>query len=563
MRIIKRLDIYLLKAYLQLFAGTFFICLFIFLMQFTWRYVNELIGKGLSTEVLAQFFWYATLTLVPMSLPLAILLAALISFGNLGERLELLSMKAAGISLLRILRPIFIFVALLGVGSYFFQNKVTPEATKQLGALVWSMKQKSPELEIPEGIFYNEIPGYNLFVEKKDVETGMLYGIMIYSMNGSYEDAQIVLADSGRLQSTADHMHLKLTLWGGERFQNLTSQGGQMMRASVPYMRETFNKEVDIITFDDNFNVMDASLFSNDAATKDIHSISRGIDSLNHRIDSVGHSVYASTLQSQMSRDLPRDCEDSAKIAASVATQQPLDSVMAHLTNAQKQDVWRNASNRTRQLQNDYEFRAATSSEDNASLRKHHIEWHKKFTLSVACLVFFFIGAPLGAIIRKGGLGMPVVVSVLIFIFYYIINVSGEKMAKNGDWDITFGVWLSSMVLAPIGAFLTYKSNKDSTMFNIEGYTLPLKKLWKRITSFSLRRKKEEERIEEADKLEGRENVEKLEKPDKLEELGNLEKLENLEELDNLENPEQPTAQAISESTAPPQDKENNVNTDI
>lgn len=484
MRLFKRLDLYLLKAYLQLFAGTFFICLFIFLMQYTWRWINDLVGKGLSLEVLAQFFWYATLTLIPPSLPLAILLAALITFGNFGERLELLSMKAAGISLLRILRPIFLFVAALCIGSYFFQNKVAPEATKQLGALVYSMKQKSPELEIPEGIFYNEIPGYNLYVEKKDIKTGILYGIMIYSMSNGYEDAQIVLADSGRMQSTADHMHLKLTLWGGERFQNLSSQGGQMMHASVPYMRETFNKEVDLISFDGNFNVLDASLFSGNAETKDIDAINKGIDSLTHRIDSVGHAIYASTLQSQMTRDLPTAYKDSAKIVTSAASQQPFDSIMAKLTDAQKQNVWNNATNRARQLQTDYEFRAMANIDDNTFLRKHYVEWHRKFTLSLACLVFFFIGAPLGAIIRKGGLGMPVVVSVLIFIFYYIINVSGENMAKQGEWNITFGMWLSSMILIPIGAFLTYKSNIDSTLFNIEGYTLPLQKLWSTVKNF-------------------------------------------------------------------------------
>ena len=491
MRIFKRLDLYLLKAYLQLFAGTFFICLFIFLMQYTWRWINELVGKGLSYDVLAQFFWYATLTLIPISLPLAILLAALITFGNFGERLELLSMKAAGISLLRIIRPIFLFVAVLCAGSYYFQNKVTPKATMELGALVYSMKQKSPELEIPEGIFYNEIPGYNLYVEKKDLKTGMLYGIMIYSMSNGYEDAQIVLADSGRMQSTADRMHLKLTLWGGERFQNLSSQGGQMMRANVPYMRETFQKEVDLISFNGNFDVMDASLFSGNAETKDIGAIQQGIDSLTHHIDSVGHAIYAAALQSQMARNLPTACKDSAKIVASAATQQPFDSLMARLSDAQRQEIWRNASNRTRQLQNDYEFRAMTQADSHTALRKHHVEWHRKYTLSLACLVFFFIGAPLGAIIRKGGLGMPVVVSVLIFIFYYIINVSGEKMAKQGAWDITFGMWLSSMILIPIGMFLTYKSNIDSTLFNIEGYTLPLKNLWNKIKSLRKNRQTE------------------------------------------------------------------------
>lgn len=484
MRIIKKLDIYLLRAYLQLFGGTFFICLFIFLMQFTWRYVNELIGKGLTADILAKFFWYASLTLVPLSLPLAILLAALITFGNFGERLELLAMKAAGISLLRIFQPIFLFVALISFGSFFFQNKVGPEATKQLASLVWSMKQKSPELEIPEGIFYNEIPGYNLFVERKDRENGMLYGIMIYETSNGYEDAQIILADSGRLQSTADRKHLKLTLYGGERFKNMASQGGEMLRASVPYMRETFAKEVDLIPFDGDFNITDAELFSGNAATKDLTAITQGIDSLTERTDSIGKSIYSFMCSSQLQRSLSDGRPDSAKVVASVDRQAPLDTLISGLSETQRKEVWRVATMRTQQMQSECEFRDMTTFTENRTLREHLLEWHKKFTLSVACIVFFFIGAPLGAIIRKGGLGMPVVVSVLIFIFYYVINVSGEKLAKTGDLDIVFGVWLSSMVLAPIGIFLVYKANGDSAMFNIEGYTLPLKRFVKRMKEF-------------------------------------------------------------------------------
>lgn len=481
MRPVKRMDSYLLKAYLQLFAGTFFISLFILLMQFMWRYVNDLVGKGLSLDVLAEFFWYATQTLVPMSFPLAVLLASLITFGNFGERLELLSMKAAGISLLRILRPIFLFVLLVSGISFYFQNRVTPEATKQLAALVNSMKQKSPELEIPEGTFYQiEKTGYNFFVERKDMKTGMLYGIMIYNTTSGYQDMQIVLADSGRLQTTADRQHLKLTLYGGERFQNLQNQGnGNMMKASIPYMRETFLQEVDLIQFNSEFEVMDASYFAHDARTKDIGTIEAGIDSLRHRIDSVGHDIYAANLTSTMrlNRVLSSGRKDSSQVVAMVAKAEPFDSLMAHLPDGTRQDVWREAAQKSLQMRNDCEFRAYGTDEDNYILRRHRIEWNKKFTLSLSCLLFFFIGAPLGAIIRKGGLGLPVVVSVLIFIFYYILDTSGEKMAKEGEWDVVFGVWMSTMVLAPLGAFLTYKANQDSGVFNMEVYRMVFRRL--------------------------------------------------------------------------------------
>lgn len=489
MRLIKRLDAFLLKAFLQLLAGTFFVCLFVFMMQFTWRYLDELIGKGLSTEILAKFFWYTGLTLVPMSLPLSILLASLITFGNLGEKLELLSMKAAGIPLLRILRPLLVFVIILSGASFYFQNRIGPEASKQLAALVWSMKQKSPELEIPEGQFYSAIPGYNIYVEKKDQQTGMLYGVMIYSNTGNYEDTQIVLADSASLRSTADKMHLQLTLYAGERFRNMDAQSGNMMKASVPYMRETFEREVDLIAFDGNFDLMSSDQFAHNAATKDIRNISLGIDSLTHRIDSVGHAVYAHQLSSTMKRELGSKHNDSLKIVKEVALSEPFDTLYIHLSKDKKQAAMRQAKSTVRQLQAEYDFRQLMSNEDNYILRLHRIEWHKKFTLSVACLVFFFIGAPLGAIIRKGGLGVPVIVSVLIFIFYYIVNVSGEKMAKSGQWYIPFGVWLSSMVLAPIGTFLTIKSNNDSVVFNIEGYKMFFMRLFGLRSSRKLNRK--------------------------------------------------------------------------
>lgn len=473
MRIIKRLDIFILKAFLQLFAATFLICLFVYMMQYTWRYIDELIGKGLSPDILGKFFWYMGLTFVPYAMPPAVLLAALITFGNMGEQLELLSMKAAGIPLLRVLRPIAVFVVVICGLSFYAQNHIAPEATKQLASLLWSMKQASPELDIPEGSFYSEIPGYNIFVERKDPKTGMLYGVMIYS-SASGDDTQIVLADSARMQGTADKMHLMLTLWNGERFRNMDARSANMMKAEVPYMRETFSHEVDLIAFDANFNVMDASLFAGNAATKDLENIRLGIDSIEHHIDSVGRTFYNMQLNNVMQRNIvsEKGRKDSVKIVSRVEETQSFDSLYAALTMEQLQSTIRTATSKVRQEKAEYEFREILTNEDNRMLRLHYVEAHRKFTLSLACLMFFFIGAPLGAIIRKGGLGMPVIISVSIFIFYYIINASGEKMAKSGVWYIPFGVWMSTMVLTPIGVFLTYKANQDSAVFNIDGYRM-------------------------------------------------------------------------------------------
>lgn len=489
MRIIKKLDIYIIKGFLQLFAGTFFICLFIFVMQFLWKWMNDLIGKGLTIDLLARFFWFSSLTLIPMSVPLAVLLASLISFGNLGERFELLSMKAAGIPLIRILMPLIIVATFISGGSFFFQNKISPYATRELSRLAWSMRQKSPELEIPEGIFYSEIPGYNLFVEHKDPKNGMLYGVMIYTNANGYNDTQIVLADSGRMQSTSDKMHLKLTLWGGERFRNMDAQQGSMLHANVPYMRESFIQEVDIIPFDANFNMMDADLFSHNAKAKDRNEIQHSIDSISHVADSSRHAVYASIQQWHMNKAIPYGHPDSLHIVEAASRMPDFDSIYIALHDEQRAKSWRSALNHAETMLAECQFRALETGDRNLNLRKHRIEWYKKHTMSLACLLFFFIGAPLGAIIRKGGLGVPVVVSVIIFIFYYIINQAGENNAKVGAWTIESGTLLSTAILLATGIFLTHKANTDSVVFNIEGYQIFFMRLFGLRPSRKLNRK--------------------------------------------------------------------------
>ena len=480
---------YILKNYLLLFAGTFFICLFIFIMQFMWMYIDELVGKGLSWDILFEFFFYASLTLVPMSMPLAVLLASLITFGNMGEKLELLSMKAAGVPLVRILCPIFIVASLVCVVSFVFQDKVQPRATKQLATLLWSMRQKSPELDIPEGIFYSDIPGYSIFVQKKDAKTGMLHGVMIYSLTDGYQKMEIVLADSARLQGTEDQKHLKLTLYGGERFRNMDSQTGNMLKANIPYMRETFLVEEDMIPFDASFNMMDANLFNGDAKTKELVTILSGIDSLNNVSDSIGHHYHKTVRNQYLKGAFPMEVKDSADLIARALAQEPLDSTYHNLTADKRKTVLRSALSNAQSTKAEFEFRGMTTENLNMTLRYHHMEARKKFTNSLACLIFFFIGAPLGAIIRKGGLGVPVVVSVLVFIFYYIVNAGGEKMAKSGEWAVWFGIWLSTMVLAPIGLFLVSKANKDSVVFNMEGYQNFFKRLLGIRTKRKLNRK--------------------------------------------------------------------------
>ncbi len=467
MRLIKRLDLYILKKFLPLFVGAFCICLFVFMMQFTWRYIDELIGKGLSLDILAQFFWYMAITLVPTALPLAVLLASLITFGNMGEQLELLSMRAAGVPLLRIMRPIMVLVVALTGISFYFQNKTSPEAQINLRTLLISMKQAQPAVEIPEGVFYNEIPNYNLYVKKKNAATGMLYDVIIYKTDQGFERQQIVLADSGRLEMSADKLHLKLDLWQGAQFGDPPMQNtmGQAQTTS-PFNRETFGYKQFLIDFDSNFALMDQALLRNMPQAKSMREIEQSVDSMQRGLDSIGHRNYEEARERwyAMPALLPAD---SARLAKKTL---PFDTLLARTDATARHNARQMAMRTIRSAQSELEWKSQNVKEEYNLVRRHQVEWHQKMTLSLACLLFFFIGAPLGAIIRKGGLGLPAVVSVFIFIFYYAINTAGMKQARDGSLDMIVGMWVSSAVLLPFGIFLTYKSNKDSVVFNAEVY---------------------------------------------------------------------------------------------
>lgn len=463
---IKKLDIYIIKQFGMLFIGAFFICLFVLMMQFLWKYVNDLIGKGLSLDVLAQFFWYMALMLVPQALPLALLLSSLISYGNLGENSELTAIKAAGVSLVQSFRSLIVVAVLIMFASFYFQNNIGPDANRKLGQLLVSMKQKSPELEIPEGIFYNGIPQCNLYVEKKNLETGKLYGVMIYRMTDSFEDAAIILADSAMLQSTEEKKHLVLTLWSGEWFENMRSQelAGS---ASVPYRRETFFHKTIVIDFDGDFNMMDAGAFSNNAKTKGIGQISRDLDSLNQVYDSIGIAYYKDVQITYGNANIKPAEKKQAK-ALFQKEKLNIDSVFAKLSNEQKANVINSALSRVQQQMTDLEFKSLLTSDGDNLIRQHKIEMINKFIMALSCLLFFFIGAPLGAIIRKGGLGVPIIISVVVFIIFYILNNTGYRMARGGMWTIWFGESLAPVVLIPLACWVTYKANNDSTVFNID-----------------------------------------------------------------------------------------------
>lgn len=468
---IKKLDIFIAKQFGLLFVGTFFICQFVLMMQFLWRYIDDLIGKGLSMEILAQFFWYMGLMLVPQSLPLAILLSALISFGNLGETSELTAIKAAGISLLQSFRSLIVISVFISLASFYFQNNIGPSANMKMAQLLISMRDKSPETQIPVGVFYDGIPNSNIYVQKKDNETGKLYGIMIYRMTGSYEDQAIILADSAMIQSTADKKHMLMTLWSGEWFENMQSQA-LADAASVPYRRESFIMKRIVIKQDNDFNLTDASLLSNNARGKSLQQITHTIDSIDLKYDSIGKASYKemryvymplTNIKQQKIKDF------KAKKGDDKTNFDVLESYNK-LTPADKQQALATAQNTVARQISELEYRSMITQDGDTLIRFHKIEAYNKFTTAFSCLLFFFIGASLGAIIRKGGLGIPIIVSVLVFITYYILDNSGYRMAREGIWSVWFGKLLSTLVLTPLAVFVTYKAHNDSMVFNLDLY---------------------------------------------------------------------------------------------
>ncbi|MFV0581324.1 MAG: LptF/LptG family permease [Parabacteroides gordonii] len=483
----------MLQTFLPLFIMTFGICLFIVLMQFLWRYIDDMVGKGLGIPVLGEMFFYAALFLLPMALPLAILLASLMTFGNLGERLELLAMKSAGVSLIHIMRPLMITIGIISIGAFFFQNNAMPVVQVKLYSLLYSMRQKSPELDIPEGVFYGEITGYNVYVKQKDNKTGLLKDVMIYDYSDGFNNARVIKADSGRLKTSADKLFLVLSLFNGESFENLKNQTGSAgAKVAVPYRRETFGTKEILIEFDANFTRTDESFMQNQYMGKKLNDLQTSIDSMTVRLDSIkalnAKSVYEMSYRRTFSK--PKREEGNQAGSSQVNNTDSLkkkqdepaiiidfDSLYQAQPASGKAALLVRAKSNIESVKADYYFKAATMGDEAYKVRRHLTEWHKKFTLSFACMVFFFIGAPLGAIIRKGGLGMPVVISVILFIFYYIVDNIGFKMARDGVWEAWEGMWLSSAVLAPLGIFLTYKAVNDSVILNADTYLNALKNL--------------------------------------------------------------------------------------
>jgi len=483
----KKLHLFILKSYLGPLAMTFFISLFILVMQFLWKYVDDMVGKGLETPVLAELLFYATLQVVPMALPLAILLASLMTFGNLGENYELTAIKAAGVSLPRTMKPLIAITILISISAFWFSNNVLPYANLKLYSLLYSVKQAKPELEIKEQVFYDGIDNFRIKIDRKNNETNLLHDIMIYDHRDRLnKNSNVTIADSGRLQISSDKRNMVLTLLDGVRYDEKVSSNNKRLkdRDLQRFRRDIFKEQIALIELQGlNFDRTDENLFTGYDRMKNLNQLNYAIDSFNVQrgkfVDRLSRTSENFYFQNARYSAKKKNHENSLAFIDSVEVLNA-DTLFSKLTIHQRKMAVESALRRAQENSNQMtEDIRQIDAQDN-KIRKHSMEVHRKFTLSFACFIFFFIGAPLGAIIRKGGLGMPVVISVLFFIVYYIIDTMGAKMAREAIWPVYQGMWLSSSILLPLGIFLTYKSATDSTLLNSDAYIIFFRKLFKR-----------------------------------------------------------------------------------
>ncbi len=485
-------------------------------MQFLWKYIDDLAGKGLEWTIIAELILYASARLVPMALPLAILLSSIMTFGNMGENFELTAVKSAGVSLQRFMMPLIILTIAISIGAFYYSDYIIPYTNLKTGALIYDVKNQRPELQIKEGMFYNGIEGYSIKIAKKNYKTNLLQNIMVYDHSDNKNNVKVTIADSGYMRMTADERNIILTLYNGYTYEEIEeSKKKRVKEKTYPHERQKFEKQVVIFELTGlDFSRSDEDLFKNNFQMLNLKQLEYAEDSLvNEHKGQIARFAKSHTTSNYFKKEiimLNEVVKQSKKINKNTKRKINEEIPKSKLTKAiTKEDnntinynfnidsAYSNLKNRDQDQAMQYALNYARAAQNNIinsqkqfnykaeRIRRHQIEWHRKFSLSFACLVFFFIGAPFGAIVRKGGFGTPVVISILFFILYYIISISGEKFAREAVMPAYIGMWLSSFILMPLGIFLTWKATTDSVILNADTYLLFFKKLFKRLSKKS------------------------------------------------------------------------------
>ncbi len=464
----KKLHVLLLKSYLGPFVLTFFIVLFIFVMQFVWKHIDDFVGKGLEWYVIVELLLYASANLVPMSLPLAVLLSSIMTMGSLAEHYELVAMKSSGLSLFRIMLPLIAFILLVAMGAFYFNNTVSPYANLKFKSLLWDITKKKPSMELKEGVFYNGIEGYSIRVMDKDKDSKTLHDVLIYQHDQqSPGNRRVIRAKEGEMIKSPGGQNLMLHLRDGVSYDEIVSAD----RDAVPHTKTVF--EEDFITMDlSGFDLQrtDEDLWKSHMKMLSMSQLREAIDSLHHQSAKRKEEVSSYLMRSISIQDT------SSTVGAAIPDSVQL-ATYTTLKLADRRQVVSVAMNMTRNSKNYMTRSKEELTGRKEFINKHKLEWHRKLTLSFACILLFFIGAPLGAIIKKGGLGLPVIFSVLFFLVFHITSISGEKMVDSGKLSPFYGMWLSTIALLPIAIFLTYKAAKDAALFDNDAYV----RLWDKL----------------------------------------------------------------------------------
>lgn len=482
----KKFYLFIIKNYLKAFIPTFLIVMLILLMQVIWLYVDELIGKGLDWLIILELMFYFSASLIPQALPLSVLLASIMTFGNLGESYELVAAKASGISIWKMFRPMFGVMMMVALFGFFVSNVLIPKANLKKGSLLYDVRQQKPALAIKAGVFSQDIPGITIRVGDKDRKTQELKDLIIYDQRESQLHPVIIYAKRGTMTMSEDKRYMLLTLFQGGRYEELEKVKGYYY--SQQHSTMTFNEER--IAFDMNsfkFNRTDENLFKHHWEMLNVIELQHATDSLDDlamvKYEDLKGLIKPYYYFTRAMGDSSQSVPDSMKIAVSSNE----SDITSHFHDIPANTMYSNALNFARASKNTIEYSINEYLELTKLRARHKIEWHRKFILSVACIVMFFIGAPLGSIIRKGGFGLPIVISVLLYVIYHIVSLSGEKAAKTEAWTPMEGMWFGIMVFIPIGIFITYQASNDSGLFDKNMYAGLVRALKKRIEKKELK----------------------------------------------------------------------------
>ena len=476
----KKLYRYILGSFIGTFIFTFFIAVFILLMQFLWTYLDDLVGKGLGFDVLGKLMFYTAITFVPMAMPLAILLSSLMCFGNLGEFYELVAMKASGISVWRIMRPLLIFSIVMSIIAFIFSNNVLPVATLKSKTLLRDVRKQKMSFDIPEGMFYKGIDGYTIRAGKKGTDGSTLYDMMIYDHTAYKGNVKVTIADSATIALSPSQKEVVFTLYNGHNYNEVIDDKEYKLRR--PFETMKFDKQYvsfDISDFD--LTQSDGSALKGHQSMLNINQLFTAIDSLeNNSLER--HTSYKNSFKTKL-----QHLSSKNVINNSTTRNSAIDTItvfkwplLDNFSQKEQASIVNMAKTAIRNQLDNIDLNIKDFERQDVNIRKHQQVLHEKFSLSIACLLFFFIGAPLGAIIRKGGLGLPIVISVVFFVIYYIITITSQRIAIAGDMPIFLGVWLSSIIILPIGIFLTIKATTDSALLDGESWKKTLKKIFNR-----------------------------------------------------------------------------------